>query len=123
MKKWFKRFKEMRREYLMKDMGKEEREQIKAYVKGNRKAMGGWLSEAGYELCMETEECPYKPPTFKVYLRAVRLMFDFAIYPVEARWCWLVGHSLIEEGFANPDSGYMGLTCTRCGWHKGSYLY
>jgi hypothetical protein len=37
--------------------------------------------------------------------------------------CKVIDHDLEEEGYANPDSGYMGMRCKRCGREWGQILY
>lgn len=38
-------------------------------------------------------------------------------------YCERVGHLWEDDSFAGPESGYMGVSCTRCGYSEGSYLY
>ena len=37
--------------------------------------------------------------------------------------CHFLGHDPVNDDWAGDDSGYMGVTCNRCGKHNGSYLY
>ena len=37
--------------------------------------------------------------------------------------CRYFGHRWESDDFASPDSGYMGVTCTRCGESHGQWLY
>ncbi len=86
--------------------------------------MGGWRGVAGYELCIKADKYIYKPPTWKVYLRAASMFVNHLLNPFKMRYCWLADHGkLIEQSFATPDSGYIGFTCSRCGYHQGQHLY
>lgn len=42
---------------------------------------------------------------------------------IEKTICHKYGHNLVEEGYANPDSGYIEMTCKRCHkeWHQTLY--
>lgn len=37
--------------------------------------------------------------------------------------CWALGHKLKDDSHAGPDSGSMGVYCTRCGWEASTTLY
>jgi hypothetical protein len=38
--------------------------------------------------------------------------------------CKIFGHDLIDEGFGNPESGCIDISCQRCGWGPGvQWLY
>ena len=43
--------------------------------------------------------------------------------PLRELVCSKAGHSLVEEGFAGPESGCMEMSCTRCGESWGRTLY
>lgn len=34
-------------------------------------------------------------------------------------YCNVVGHDIVDEGYAGPDSGCIDLVCKRCGWGPG----
>lgn len=37
--------------------------------------------------------------------------------------CELEGHQWVDDSYAGPESGYMGIRCKRCGHTEGSQLY
>lgn len=37
--------------------------------------------------------------------------------------CRIHGHDWEDDSYGNPDSGYMGVSCKRCGYSMGSQLY
>jgi hypothetical protein len=37
--------------------------------------------------------------------------------------CEAFGHDWVDDSYGGPDSGYMGCSCSRCGFSSGSYLY
>ena len=48
----------------------------------------------------------------------VRLYYWFDQLP-----CRLFGHDWEDDSYGGPDSGYMGVSCKRCGYSTGSQLY
>jgi len=37
--------------------------------------------------------------------------------------CKIFGHKWASDDYGNPESGYAGATCERCGYWFGNYLY
>lgn len=37
--------------------------------------------------------------------------------------CERVGHEFVDDSHAGPEHGYMGVRCTRCNYHDGSFVY
>jgi hypothetical protein len=38
---------------------------------------------------------------------------------IDRAWCAVLGHKLVDSGYAGPDSGCIDIGCTRCGWSAG----
>jgi len=54
--------------------------------------------------------------------------FETSLYEHVEHWllamvCKIRGHELISLEYSNPDSGYMGTLCIRCGLESGQQLY
>lgn len=44
-------------------------------------------------------------------------------YNLKEKICRAKGHKFIDEGYANPESGKIVMSCSRCGWSTSSILY
>jgi hypothetical protein len=54
-----------------------------------------------------------------------RFKWDFSIIHLVSRIiCKIKGHKWIDEGSAGPESGYIEMSCDRCGYsNPREYLY
>lgn len=57
----------------------------------------------------------------------IKFTFNFTViyfsYKVKRRMCEKIGHKFVDEGYANPDSGAIVMSCRRCGWSSSLTLY
>ena len=58
----------------------------------------------------------------------LKFAIDYMYYTTKAKYditmCIFFGHKWIDEGSAGPDSGYIEMSCNRCGFsHDRFYLY
>ena len=37
--------------------------------------------------------------------------------------CVIMGHKIVDDSYAGPESGDVSLYCERCGWHWSHILY
>lgn len=57
-----------------------------------------------------------------------KFAIDYLYYTTKAKYditmCRYFGHKWIDEGSAGPESGYIEMSCNRCGFsHDRVYLY
>ena len=50
----------------------------------------------------------------------IKITISDSWFPVA---CHFLGHKPMDDSCADAESGYMGVTCERCGQHRGSYIY
>ncbi len=54
-------------------------------------------------------------------------LIESIIETIQVLWsysiCYIFGHDWESDDYATPDSGYMGVTCKRCGMEHGTQLY
>lgn len=76
--------------------------------------------DALFDLADVASVWPYRPTQGRVVLETITNILRLRIRRLV---CRVIGHNKVSDGFAGPDSGYIGLYCTRCGWSVGEYLY
>ena len=47
------------------------------------------------------------------------VVLDSALFLSRVSVCAVVGHKLVDNGYAGPDSGCIDIECARCGWSFG----
>jgi hypothetical protein len=67
------------------------------------------------------QDCTYTPIEYQVSF--LEFLFYAVIHHLKFWYCSKVGHKLIDEGYANPESGCIDMVCQRCGWSTKVILY
>jgi len=59
----------------------------------------------------------------KLHFFPIRWIGCFIINVKNVVVCHYLGHAWRDDSYGNPEHGYMGMTCKRCGYSVGDYLY